>query len=290
MTQLKVYSRPDILPEPGWEGLVEKLISERGVAFVIGASDSGKSTLTRYLIEKLVSKDIVTSLVDSDIGQSSIGLPGTISAKIFKTHKDIEDFTAERFFFVGFLNPARKISLMIQGTKKMVDALRANSEVIIVDTTGLVHGELGKELKVGKINAIKPKHVIAIQRQDELEHILFLLEGTNIYRINASPMVIERSRERRIKYRKEKFNKYFDEKVVSEFLLSDADLFYGGKPFMPKWTDFKKGTLIALNHNEDTIALGVLLELDSSSIVFKSPIKSVRMVNRVLLSDINIYD
>lgn len=52
----------------------------------------------------------------------------------------------------------------------------------------------------------------------------------------------------------------------------------------------KKGTLIGLNHNDETMALGILLELENYSITFKSLIKSVRGINRVVLSDINLYE
>ena len=292
--QPEVHKRPEIVPEPEWEGLVEELISHKGIAFLMGTADSGKSTLARYLIERLISKNIMTSLVDSDIGQSSLGLPGTISRKIFKTTRCIEDFSADEVFFVGSLNPARKISLMIEGTKSMVDAVRAESEIVLVDTTGLVQGETGKALKVGKVKTIKPEYIIAIRRHNELEHILTSLADINIqcsiHRLNASRMVRERSREARIRYRRERFNEYFDGKEVNEFLLYNVDLFYDGKPFRPKGTDFMEGTLIGLNHNKDTMALGVLLELDSDSVTFKSPIKSVRGINRMVLGDINIYN
>lgn len=284
------HKRLEIIPEPEWERLIKELIAHKGTAMLMGATDSGKSTLARYLIRNLVSKNSVTSFVDSDIGQSSLGLPGTISMKIFKTAKDIEDFDAEKIFFMGFLNPAKNISLMIDGTKKMVNSARKDTELILVDTTGLINGEHGKALKMGKIRAITPQHIIAVQRYNELEHILTMIEGITIHRIEASRMVKGRSRESRVRYRKERFDEYFDNTKVAEFLLDGVHFFYNGKPLMPKEADFKKGTLIGLNHDEDTMALGILLELYHTSIIFKSPIKSVRGMNRVVLSDINLYE
>lgn len=284
------HKRLEIIPEPEWESLIEELIAHKGTAILIGATDSGKSTLARYLIGKLVSKNSVTSFVDSDIGQSSLGLPGTISMKTFKTDRDIEDFDAEKILFIGFLNPAKNISLMIDGTKKMVDSARKDAELILVDTTGLIHGEYGKALKIGKIRAITPQHIIAVQRYNELEHILTMIEGIKIHRIEASRMAKERSGEARIRYRKERFDEYFDNTKVAEFLLDGVSFFYNTKQFTSKETAFKKGTLIGLNHNEDTMALGILLELENTSITFKSPIKSVRGMNRVVLSDINLYE
>ncbi len=297
--QPRGYERSEIIPEPGWEGLVEGLVNRKGTALLLGATNSGKSTLARYLIERFISKNIVAFLIDSDIGQSSLGLPGTINMKIFKKAEDIEDLSTEKIFFVGSLNPAKKIPLMIDGLKKMVsdarnvdiiNVPRTESKLILVDTTGLIHEEAGKALKHRKIEAIRPEHLIAIQRHDELEHLIAPIKDIDIHRIKASKMVIERDRETRIRYRREKFNEYFSEKKVTEFFLDDIALFYNGKLLRPGGIDFKEGILIALNHNKDTMALGILLELDGNSITFKSPIKSVRGINGVTLGDINVYE
>lgn len=286
----KVYKRSEIFPEPEWEALVEELFNRKGTVFLMGATSSGKSTLARYLIEKLLSKDTVISLIDSDIGQSSLGVPGTINIKIFKKAMDIKNFITEKIFFIGSLNPAKKISLMIEGSKKLVDIARAKSEIVLVDSTGLINGEAAKALKIGKIKAIKPDRLIAIQKHDELEHLITLAGDIDIHRIKASKMARERSREARIRYRRERFNEYFNEKNVAEFLLHDIDLVYNNKFIKPGKTDFEGGTLIALNHNKDTRELGTLLELDNNSITFKSPIKSLRGINNVALGDINVYE
>jgi len=71
----------EVIPEPEWEFILKKLVRQRGVAMIMGETDSGKSTLARYLIKRLVSKRITVSLADCDIGQSSLGLPGTISMR-----------------------------------------------------------------------------------------------------------------------------------------------------------------------------------------------------------------
>jgi polynucleotide 5'-hydroxyl-kinase GRC3/NOL9 len=278
----------EIISQPEWDGIVEELIKNKGTALLLGATDSGKSTLARYLIEKFLSKGIRISLVDSDIGQSTLGMPGTISIKTFKTQLDIKSFRYERMWFIGTLNPAKMLSLMIDVTKRVVNFAKKHSEIILIDTTGLVHGELGKALKIGKIKTIEPEHIIAVERHNELEHIIELIESINIHRVRASRMAKIRSREARIKYRKEKFNDYFNEPKIAEFLLDGVNFFYNGRPCYPKFNAFKKGTLIGLNHGEDTKALGILVELIKNSITFKSPIKSLKGINRVVFGDIVI--
>ena len=280
----------EILPELEWEGLLEKLKQQRGTAILIGATDSGKSTLTKYLVEKLIRENIKVSVVDADIGQSTLGLPGTISMRVFSNEKDIENFRFERMFFVGSTNPAKRISMVIDGSKRMVDFCKEKSEIIIVDTTGLISGEIGRALKIGKIRAIKPEHIMAVQRNDELEQILNLIEGISIHRIRASSLAKGRDRENRVHYRKKKFLDYFDIKEISEFLLNQNDVrfFYNSKPFNLREGDFKKGTIIGLNHNADTIGLGAVVEIIDDSVIFKSPIKSLKGINRVLFGDMEI--
>ncbi|MFH1701977.1 MAG: Clp1/GlmU family protein [Nitrospirota bacterium] len=280
----------EILPELEWEGLLEKLKQQRGTAILIGATDSGKSTLTKYLVEKLIRENIKVSVVDADIGQSTLGLPGTISMRVFSNEKDIENFRFERMFFVGSTNPAKRISMVIDGSKRMVDFCKEKSEIIIVDTTGLISGEIGRALKIGKIRAIKPEHIIAVRRNDELEHILNLIEGISIHRIRTSSLAKGRDRENRVHYRKKKFLDYFDMKEISEFLLNQNDVrfFYNSKPFNLREGDFKKGTIIGLNHDADTMGLGAVVEIIDDSVIFKSPIKSLKGINRVLFGDMDI--
>lgn len=282
--QSQGYKRLLINPEPEWETL-SKL---NGTTFLIGATNSGKSTLVQYLIRCSVRKHATIALVDSDIGQSSLGIPGTINMKIFKKSKDIETFHADKTFFIGSLNPAKKIPLMIEGTKTLVNEAKKKSTRILVDTTGLIHGEMGIALKTGKIKSIKPDQIVALEKTDELEHILAMAHDTTVYRLKPSDSVKERSRDMRIQYRQQRFNEYFQLKSMQEFFLNDVDLFYNGRSFSPQKQDFEKGTLIGLNHNEDTKALGILLELDKSAVTFRSPVNSLKGINRVVFSDITI--
>ncbi len=280
----------EIQPEPEWEKLLGELKRCKGTALLLGATDSGKSTLAKYLTKRLIQEAISVSIVDADVGQSSLGLPGTISMKVFLNEEDVKQFTFEKMYFVGSTNPAKKISLMINGTRKLVDISREESDITLVDTTGLINGEIGRALKIGKIRAIKPEHVVVLQRLEELEHILRLVQNMNIYRMCASSMAKCRDRENRMKYRERKFLDYFLEKNISEFLLNqhDVGVFYNGTSFSLKDDDIYAGTVIGLNHNDDTIALGVIVETTASSIIFKSPLRSLRGINRVLFSEMTI--
>ncbi|MBU1487501.1 hypothetical protein KKH56_05580, partial [bacterium] len=82
----------EIIAEPEWETILHVLGENKGITVLLGASDTGKTCLARYLVKGLLQKNIKTSLVDSDIGQSTLGVPGAIGMKAFRHLDDLENF------------------------------------------------------------------------------------------------------------------------------------------------------------------------------------------------------
>jgi polynucleotide 5'-hydroxyl-kinase GRC3/NOL9 len=280
----------DIIPSPEWESVSETLLSEKGTGIIIGSTDSGKSTFARFLIGKFLMQNLSVCLVDSDVGQSALGLPGTISMKDFRLPDDLQNFVFEKMSFIGAVNPAKSIPSVIESTKRMSKFCAENAEVTLIDTSGLISGEPGKLLKTGKIRAIQPDYVFALQWSDELEHILDLLENTSIFRIRTSEGVKIRTISQRTAYRKNKFEEYFNRAPMNEFLLHSGEVhyFYHNKPVSLKGFPLQEGAFIGLNHDEDTMALGIVEEQTDMSIVFRAPLTAIRHINKVILGDLTI--
>jgi polynucleotide 5'-hydroxyl-kinase GRC3/NOL9 len=91
--------------------------------------------------------------------------------------------------------------------------LALGAEVIVVDTTGLVDwAQGGKALKQWKIELLAPTVVAGLQRNEELEPILWPLRKDGRVRtveLPVSPHVRERSREARINRRRDRLSQYF---------------------------------------------------------------------------------
>ena len=280
----------EIIPEFDWEVLLKELLKIKGTALIIGATDSGKSALAKYLVQKLVSQNITVCLIDSDVGQSSLGIPGTICMKVFSTQSDLKAFSYEKMSFIGTINPAKRISLIINTVKMLSDTCRRISDILLIDTSGLVAGEIGERLKTGKISVVNPDQIIAVQSHNELEHILNLLSDIHIHRIIVSKNIKARPLATRIQYRKKKFDDYFGESEMNDFILyaNDATFLYDNRAFNMKEGMFKKDTLIGLNHDDDTMALGILEDISNNSITFSSPLGSIKNINRVIFGDITI--
>lgn len=280
----------EILPEPGWERLPGLLRSEKGTVMLLGATDSGKTTLARYLVEALVKRRMRTALIDADIGQSGIGLPGTISMKVFRGKRDLADFLFDRMTFLGFTNPAKVIPRMVAMTGYMTEMGRRHAGIAVVDTTGLVSGETGKALKIAKIRAIRPAHVVAIQRGDELEHILSRIRDVRIFRLKVSPAAKKRSASFRSEYRKRRLREYFGAREQFERILDAeaAQFFYRGKAFRLEGKDMLRGAIIGLNRNNITVALGVVGRVEGTAVILRSPLRSLKRINRVVCGDMTM--
>jgi len=277
----------EITPDKSWNALLEDLLKNPGAVLVMGTSDVGKSTLIKWLLKGLLQNGKKVCLVDADVGQTSLGLPGTISKKTFRKLKDMEKFTPEEMIFPGVLNPAKNFAGMIDGTKEMAEAC-ANKEIpyTLIDTTGLVGGEVGKALKLAKVRAIKPRHVVAIEREEELHHILPHLKGVRVHSLKASPLVKSRSPVQRAAYREQKFAGYFKGSKVIKVPLKGVEFSYKGKEFDPEGNAIQYGGLLGLNREDRTLALGLYIGVERETLLVKTPFVEVEKINRIIIGDI----
>jgi polynucleotide 5'-hydroxyl-kinase GRC3/NOL9 len=282
----------DIVSEPSWHWMLEEVLDLRGVIFLLGMTNSGKSTLARHLIRELTVRRLTTALVDTDIGQSTLGLPGTVSMKNFRASEPLEPYLCERLSFIGAVSPVHVMPLLIEETKIMADAARAEAEIALIDTTGLVAGTIGEALKLAKIRRVRPSLIIAIQYHDELDHIITKIDDTPVRFLKPSPLAMNRSQEARAKYRRSRLADYFKTAALGEFLLTprDADFIYRNRTVNLREMHVATGTIIGLNRDGETQALGVVDECDDASVIFRSPLFVLKGINRVVLGDITLED
>jgi len=97
----------------------------------------------------------------------------------------------------------------VQGTGAAVrKATALGAAVVIVDSTGWVEGEAATAFKLQEIAAIQPTLVLAIERGDELAHIVSQLTCP-VLRIRSSEHVRTRTREERRALRERAYTAYF---------------------------------------------------------------------------------
>ncbi len=245
---------------------------------MIGAVDSGKTTLAMQLAGELLREGASVSLVDADLGQSTLGPPGTVSVRTFRSPGDLKEPGPDGMVFIGSLSPAGDIARVAEAVRRMVE--KARGEVVIVDTSGLVSGEAGRALKAEKLRVLKPRHVIALQRAGELGHILGGIRGAEVHRLRVSERARRRSRAERAMYRQEKFGAYFKGSRVLALPAGDVEFFRGGRPLDASAAPLAPGTCVGLESGGETLALG-LLEGTGEELLIKTPLSTLRGVQRV---------
>lgn len=201
-----------------WKRLADQIVLPNQCVLILGASDVGKSTFSRFLIDYACAASMRAALVDADVGQSQIGPPTTIGLKQFIATKvnDInylpfggydnnqnlpkhelehnsssQDFdkikyieqyihNVDNLYFVGSISPQRNLLPMLTGTRLMVDAANnAGSDFIVIDTTGFIHDGAAAMLKQQKIELIRPHHVVCIGRSKSFERIVGCFVNVN---------------------------------------------------------------------------------------------------------------
>jgi polynucleotide 5'-hydroxyl-kinase GRC3/NOL9 len=284
-----------------WYALLNILEKERGIAIIIGVTDTGKTTLANFLTLNLCQRGLKVALVDADIGQSSLGPPATIGFAVFKSDPDWEVvLSPPEIFFIGSTTPEDHFPLYLEGIKRMVGkALSYGTDLILVDTTGFVSGEAGKELKRRKIDLISPRYILALQKSDEIEHILALFQENPLYRILRLPLsekVRSRSMEERRANRANKFREYFKDSVIQELAVEQIRiegevLDSSGETLPLDWSLRINGLLIGLKgNNSDVLALGLIKNYfeDKKLLRVLTPLQDIQKVKTIHLSSLKI--
>lgn len=284
-----------------WSSLLDVLEERKGIAILLGATDTGKNHLLDFLIPRLCQRGLRVGLVDADLEDSFLGPPATVCSALFKSHPDWEIvLSPPEIFFVGATTPEGYFPIHLRGVKSTLDKTRScGPEVILIHTTGFISGEAGKELKRRKIDLVSPRFVLALQKHDELEAILEPYQGNPLYTIIRLPLSGQanpRSLEERRIHRANKFRDYFKHSVIQELPLGEVQiegevLDPTGAPLPIDWSLKINGLLVGLKNAEDeTLALGVVRSYSETkkSVRIFTPLTEIQGIKRLQLSSLRI--
>lgn len=176
------------------------------VTVIVGAGDTGKTSLAAGLAGALAARGAPVAVVDTDVGQSEVGPPTTIGLGAVRGPLGrLADAELLALEFIGDTSPVRRIAQTADAAGRLVRrALAGGFAHVIVDTGGLVAGALGLAVKRAKIRAIDPDLVLVVQRRDECEPLARAL-GTGgrpaVLRVAASPAAVRRTQAQRRNHR-----------------------------------------------------------------------------------------
>jgi polynucleotide 5'-hydroxyl-kinase GRC3/NOL9 len=260
-----------------------------GTVMVIGASDTGKSTFARYLFRRLVEHYPRVGFLDCDVGQSSLGLPTTLTLALTASATKGKPTQSERLiYFVGAVSPRGHMLPVVVGAYKLQRrAQQWGVGALVVDTTGLVDAAAGGgALKQWKIELLMPNTVFAFARGIELEHILWPRRRDPHVRVIELPVtgaVTGRPRENRIRHRTELWRDYFSRATTVQLSLRRLAVF-GLEAMTP-------GRLLALQDGDGfALGLGVVRSYDphTQMAAICTPLTSLEGVVSVRLGSLRL--
>ncbi len=300
------YLEGSLIPE-SWYSLAEELINTpRGTKImVIGSVDVGKTGFITFLANKFYKNGKKVTIVDADTGQSSIGPPTMIGLGmvekplVYLTNSSLVDA-----YFVGSTTPASVFQRSIVGTYKMVEkAEKLGADVVIIDTTGWI-GDRGRELKISKINLVKPDYLILVENEfGELFHIAkpFMFSGIKIKSVSPPPNLRARSRDVRRQIRQAIFAEFLEGGEVRELPISTVNLRYcylgTGKP-VPKeklgelgitinedvYLEKSFDTILLYSESKDNLDPNIVEEIKTKLDVNSVLIVDAETINGILVS------
>ena len=199
-----------------YKALVDRVSEAGRVVMMIGALDSGKSTLGRSIALAALERGRVAAFLDADLGQKSVGPPTAVTLRMLRTPADAEpDALAQQdaLYFVGSTSPQGQLLPLVVGAGRLLArAMDEGADLIVVDTSGLVSGVYGQLLKYHKIELLQPDFVIGLQRGAELDPLLGIVQrffDPEVVALPVAPEVRSVSVEERAHNREAAFARYF---------------------------------------------------------------------------------
>jgi len=221
----------------GWQEALGEIVATGGVCLVCGRVDAGKTTFCGVLAARALEAGVKVALVDADPGQSDIGPPaavgmavvtGGVGQELASCPGALESIPADALSFVGTTSPGGHLLQLAAATYEMVAHARAaHAQLIIVDTTGLVDAGIGRALKAAKVNLLRPRQIAALQKGDEIEHLLAPYRKRDeplVRRLRVSRRAKARERDERKAKRERQFAAYFAAAARREIGWDDVGL------------------------------------------------------------------
>ncbi len=264
----------------GIEDLAGRIIA-KGLRKIIalGTSDTGKTTLLVNLADSLTDRGRKVGLIDCDLGQSTVGPPMTVGLELpwEGKYSDRCILFPNRMVFIGEITPARAVTRVVEASLKLDSTARDEGyDHLLIDTSGMVEGPLAALLKRSKVRNLLPDLIVALERSEELGHILDALEEgfhRKVITLKPPPQIRRRERAERVRYRASLWMEYFREARLRTLDLSGmrVEKWFSSK----KWPGeqwLQRGQLLGLNDREGfTLGLGKFLDRRGSGIQVLTP-------------------
>ncbi len=174
-----------------YASLRERVVGEHGVVMLIGAIDTGKTTLGRHLAHDALAAGRSVAFIDADVGATTVGPPACVGLKALGSARDLQYLhAADELRFVGSVHPQGVVLPHVVAAAALVERANRGADFVVLDTTGVVGGVVGQTLKYHLMELARPALVIAMQHGTEMEPIIGMLKrflGARVARAEPLP-------------------------------------------------------------------------------------------------------
>ena len=262
-----------------WSELIPPDLS--GGIVILGDTDTGKSTLSRRLMQQLAENRGAVGWIDGDIGQSTLGLPTTTNLALVEEPPH-EIPKARRSFFVGSANATGHFLQILTGLKRLQEeALDNGVKALVIDTMGFVDRKAGGlALLEWEIELLRPRTCLVLQHGDELEPVLAPLRldpSRRVIDLPISSNVRSKSREERIRNRRTKFQQYFETAAPWRMKTSELPVHH---PSLAR----RFSLLGFLDGQGFCLGLGIVLNWDESEAEVLTPLRETTRVAAIRMA------
>jgi len=207
-----------------WRETVASILSEksRTTVLMLGGVDSGKTGFCIYLANSALKANQEVAVIDSDLGQSDLGPPGTIGlCFIKKPFTDLFRLFPDDSVFIGVTSPSWAVNNVLDAVQKLkAEALKRNVDLLIINTDGWIDREDAVKYKVRLVETINPDYIVAIRTGDELNPLISSLKERNVILVDTPENIKKRDRETRRLLRGFAYKKHLRGSKIRTFPLS----------------------------------------------------------------------
>jgi polynucleotide 5'-hydroxyl-kinase GRC3/NOL9 len=247
------WAHPNYAGTSMWRSVAQQVSAlaagKKITVMLVGATDTGKSTLTTYLANMAIRRGIVPCVIDGDIGQGDLAPPTAVGGAVLsKQVLDLRDAstTNTKFEFVGSITPAGLEGLIAKKLRSILDRISSLANITIVNTDGYVSNG-GVQYKAILAEELEPDIIISLGENRALFDTLDT-GPWHVMRGRPSSQTYK-SRLERLSRRLDQFLRYIGNGSFTAE-LSRVNIVYMGKLFPPSELLFQ---LTAMHLNQESM-------------------------------------
>ncbi len=227
----------------GYDVVVERIASSARVVMLVGGLDTGKTTLGRTIARAAIESGRRAAYLDADVGQKAVGPPTAVTLRLLESVEDLTPEAMDRMdalHFVGATSPQGQLLPLVVGAGRLLArAQDEGAQMVIVDTSGLVSGVYGQILKYHKIELLSPDVVVGLQRGEELEPLLGIIQrffSSEVVVLPVHPDAVPTSVDERAHNREMRLRGYFAEEGLMRWRVKPTVFM----PALPALFDYRQ--------------------------------------------------